>query len=446
MVSRLQIRHLYPVLPLALYAVIVAEPLGDNSFFWHVRAGAVQLASGRVLTRDPFSYMAGGERWRTQSWLVELLYGRLEWMFGSVAWAPLMVAAVTIGTLSLCGLVTYRYVHSTFSTGVWLFVLGWLLVPFGVPRPVVFSYLLLAMLVMVLALDDRARWAVVPIIWVWAGVHGSWVIGLGLVLLMAISRRSVRTATVGVAAAAATLATAHGLGTWGIVMSFARNSTALEYMAEWGTPDFSSIVQAPYLVILVGLIVAAVRGRMTMADLWVVVPFMLLGFSSNRTVPVAALVLIPFAARSVRVSLPLSARRFHVIPWVVLSMALAVAVFMHAKNPFEFDAEMFPSDAAIAAVGSGRFFHDDAVGGYLIYREGPERLVYIDDRVELYGATRFAEFLDARDGDYRTVFERYGMSTALVRSEWPLRMALLKDGWRITYEDSTFSVLAEDGH
>ncbi len=55
-----------------------------------------------------------------------------------------------------------------------------------------------------------------------------------------------------------------------------------------------------------------------------------------------------------------------------------------ARSPFEFDVKRFPSDAAIAAAGPGRFFHDDAVGGYLIYRDGPNRLVYVDDRVELF--------------------------------------------------------------
>ena len=76
---------------------------------------------------------------------------------------------------------------------------------------------------------------------------------------------------------------------------------------------------------------------------------------------------------------------------------------------------------------------------------GPERLVYIDDRVELYGDARFSEYLAAREGDYRKVFDRYGMRAALVRSEWPLRMELLRDGWRITYEDDTFAVLVPDG-
>ncbi len=443
--DRFQVRHLYFVLPLALYAVVAVGPLRDNSFLWHVRAGEVQLSSGRVLTTDPFSYIAGGEAWRTQSWLIELLYSLLESTFGGIGWAAMMVAVVLIGVLGLTGAVTYAQTRSTVSTGVWLLVLGWLLVPFGVPRPVIFSYLFLAMLVLVLSLLGRAEWAVIPIIWLWAGIHGSWIIGIGLVMLVAVSRKSYRTAAVGALAGIAAAATAHGIGAWGIVLVFARSSSALEYMGEWGAPDFGSIVQAPYLIVLVGLLVAAVRGRIAMSDLWIVVPFMLLGFLSERTVPVAALVLLPFAARSVQVSLPRGAQRFHALPWFVLIVTVAVTVTMHARTEFEFDADRFPSDAAIAAAGSGRFFHDDAVGGYLIYRDGPDRLVYIDDRVELYGDARFSEYLAALDGDYRTVFDRYGMRAALVRSEWPLRMELLRDGWRITYEDDAFAVLVPDG-
>ncbi len=439
-------RHLYAVLPLALYAVVVvAGPLRDNSFLWHVRAGSMQLASGRVLTTDPFSYMAVGEPWRTQSWLVELLYGELESIFGGVAWAQTLVVAIALGALGLIGLAVYHRMKSSFSIGFWLFVLGWLLLPFGVPRPVVFSYLLLAMLIVVLALDRRVMWGVIPIIWIWSGVHGSWVLGVGLVALVAIGRRSTRMTVVTAAAAAATVATAHGIGTWGIVLSFARNTSALDYMVEWSPPDFGSVVQAPYLIILVGLIVAAIKGRLTMSDLWVVVPFMLLGFSSNRTVPVAALVLVPFAARSVEVSWPAARdERFHALPWLVLAAAVAMVVIVDVQTAFELDPDRFPSDAALTAAGDGRFFHDDAVGGYLIYREGPERRVYIDDRVELYGATRFGEFIAARDGDYQEVFERYGMTSALVGKDWPLRSQLLRDGWRIAYADGFFEVLVGD--
>jgi hypothetical protein len=265
-------------------------------------------------------------------------------------------------------------------------------------------------------------------------------------MLVAISRRSFRTAAVGTVAAMATAATAHGLGAWVIVYSFARKSSALDYMEEWSTPDFGDIVQAPYLIVIVGLIIAAIKGRVTMSDLWIVVPFMLLGFASQRTVPIAALVLLPLAARSVEVILPASTRKAHPLPWIALSMILMVVLVAHLAPRDEFDTTRVPDNAAIAAAGPGHFFHDDVVGGYLIYRDGPERLVYIDDRAELYGATRLAEFVAARNGDYRALFERFGMTAALVQPEWRLRTELLRDGWHITYEDGLFEVLVPPQH
>ena len=49
-----------------------------------LRAGELQLEIGRVLTTDPFSFTAGGEAWRTQSWLAELGYAWLEDVTGVV--------------------------------------------------------------------------------------------------------------------------------------------------------------------------------------------------------------------------------------------------------------------------------------------------------------------------------------------------------------------------
>ncbi|MEA3503089.1 MAG: hypothetical protein U9R47_09970, partial [Actinomycetota bacterium] len=221
MLVRFQIRHLYPILPLALFAAIAAGPIVDNSFLWHIRAGTEQLASSRVLTTDPFSYTAGGEAWRTQSWLAELLYAYAESVFGGVSWAPVMVAIVGTGVLGITGLAIYRNSLSTITTAVWLIVAVWLLAPFDQPRPVIFSYLLLAILALTLMLGTRAQWAVVPILWVWAGIHGSWMIGLGLVVLEALRRRSPRLGGIAAAALIMTGLTAHGLGTWGTLVAFA---------------------------------------------------------------------------------------------------------------------------------------------------------------------------------------------------------------------------------
>jgi len=440
---RFRIRHLYPVLPIALFTVIASGEIRDNSFLWHVRAGSVQLLSTHVLTTDPFSYMVGGEPWRTQSWLMELAYARAESLFSGLGWVPVMVAIIGVGILGVTGITIYARTGSTISVAMWLIVVVWLLAPFAQPRPVIGSYLLLSLLVLVLSLEERAEWAVIPLLWMWAGIHGSWIIGVGLVVLVSLQRRSARLLAIGGVAAAMTGLTAHGLGTWGTLVSFARNAGALDYLQEWQPPDFGDVAQFPYLLIMAGILIAGVKGKIKTSELWVVLPLLAFGFTSKRAVPVAALVLAPIAARWVTIRLPKTADGKAAIPLAALALVVALTGIVVSTSDHQLSTEVFPSDAAIDAVGDGRFFHDDGVGGYLIYRYGPERQMYIDDRAELYGAEAYAEFRRARDGDYEALFERLGMGAAIVKPTWPLRAILMRDGWLTEYADGDFVVLRD---
>lgn len=460
--GRFQIRHLYPLIALAIYPVVAAGPIGDNSFLWHVRVGAAQWDLGRVLSSDLFSYTRAGEAWRTQSWLAELMYSGLEGATGAVGWAAALVAVAGLAALAMIGITLYGATRSTFTTAIWLFIAVWLAAPFANPRPVILSYLLLAALVLVLRLDgvprssqdrqevrsrsrnpvdDRALWAVVPLMWIWAAVHGSWMIGLGLIVLVAISRRSWRVAAVAGLSAAAVTLTAHGVGTWQIAWQFAQNRDALEFLSEWGRPNFLDIVQAPYLLVLAGVVVAMLRRRISFHDLWVVIPFLLFGLTTERTVFPAAIVVLPYAALAFDVSVPVRAPRRSVIAWVVAILIVAVGVTALLRPVDTFDPARFPSDELLGALETDRFFHDDAVGGYLIYRDWPAQQVYIDDRAELYGARGFAEFRAAKQGIYEDLFARYGMTEAIVKPDWELNAALERDGWLVGYEDEFFVVM-----
>jgi hypothetical protein len=90
----------------------------------------------------------------------------------------------------------------------------------------------------------------------------------------------------------------------------------------------------------------------------------------------------------------------------------------------------------------GPAFHDDAVGGYLIYAEWPERSVYIDDRAELY-QEEFIDFVKARAGNdvWREVFDRYQINQALLKLEDPLVQILEAEGWIESFADDRFVVL-----
>jgi hypothetical protein len=106
--------------------------------------------------------------------------------------------------------------------------------------------------------------------------------------------------------------------------------------------------------------------------------------------------------------------------------------------------ETFPT-AAVTRLGDKPTFHDDRVGGFLIWAEGPDRPVYIDDRAELYG-DRIHEFFQVRTGqiDWKPVFDRDGIEQVLLANTEDLIPELMESGWDTAYRDEYFTVLRND--
>src|SRR5690606_35004676 len=86
---RFTVWHAALLLPWVIASYGFARTFNDNSYLWHVRAGDIQLNQGSVISSDPFSFTKADYPWRTQSWLAELLYSRLDDAWG-LASTPLV--------------------------------------------------------------------------------------------------------------------------------------------------------------------------------------------------------------------------------------------------------------------------------------------------------------------------------------------------------------------
>lgn len=435
---RFSIAHLALIVPWVALVIGAFEPIGDTSFLWHVRAGTVQAEAGSVLTVDPFSFTMNGEPWLTQSWLVELLYGSLE-DFSGLGFVPWMILVVSTLAFIGIGLIAYRYSKSVPAT-VFVLVLSTLaLISFMVPRPVVFSYLL--MVLAIVAWDrPSTRWAVPFVFWIWAAVHASFFIGLAYVGLWILVRREWKALPVAIVAGLATLGTAHGLGVVQFLLTFGENREALEFISEWRRPDLLSPLYLPFLGGLIFIVLGAFRDRIYPRHLWLIVPFALLSLNSVRAIPPAWLGIVPLVALSLsglRVGSRAGLRRRLAAVFAAVVLLLPFLLIDSSGIP----EDQFPV-AASEAMTDDRTFHDDRVGGYLIWSEGPERKIYIDDRAELYG-WRLEEFVKVRNGDtdWKPVFERDGVGQVLVESDWDLIDDLLDAGWERMFEDDAYTVL-----
>ncbi|MFV1980710.1 MAG: hypothetical protein ACC655_06115 [Rhodothermia bacterium] len=426
------------IVPVVALIIDAWAPIVDSSFLWHIRAGELQILSGSVLTTDPFSFTMLGEGWLTQSWLVELVYSFSESFSGLGFVAPMMLV-VTTTTFVCIALIAYRVSNSLTATAFVLILTTLALISFLVPRPVLFSFLLFS--VLVLAWDrPNIRWTVPFIMWVWASAHGSFIIGLAYLGLTWLMNKEWKYTPVLLLTGVVTLFTAHGLGVIQFLLNFAESRDALTYISEWKKPELFSAVFLPFLGGIVFIVIGAFRGRVHPKHLWLIVPFVLLGMSSVRAIPPAWLALTPLVALSLSGLTLGEGRRFGQVSAAVFTVTVLVISFV-VKREGGLREDRFPV-SALSSLDNVPTFHDDRAGGFLIWAEGPERLVYIDDRAELYG-DRLGEFVRLRNGDqdWRPVFERDGIEQVLLLAEEPMIDDLEDAGWRLIYEDQTYVIL-----
>jgi hypothetical protein len=304
---------------------------------------------------------------------------------------------------------------------------------------VVFSYLLFV-LVIIGWESPKTRWSLPFLFWIWASVHGSFFIGLAYIGLRLLSRRDWKSLPVAVASGLFTLLTAHGLAITAILFDFVAARPYLSLLSEWRTPQLLSVVFFPFFVGVVIILFGATKDRVTTRDLILIVPFFAMALTALRSVPPAWFaLLVPIAGSMPMLGKSLPLRFSRVSAGVFAVVVLVVPFFIRSDGGLA-DGR-FPVGAA-AALDESPVFHNDVVGGYLIWAEGPGLQVFIDDRAELF-QERIEEFVDIRSGrePWEPVFEEYGISQALLAAEEPMVDWLSDSGWVSVYSDDHFVVL-----
>nr|PZN36048.1 MAG: hypothetical protein DIU67_01535 [Actinomycetota bacterium] len=438
-VRRIYFPQLALVLPWIRIVLGAFRPIRDNSFLWHVAAGRLQVELGSVLVADPFSFTMAGEAWRTQSWLADVLYAWIEDSVGMAGYAWMLLLAGALAHAGI-GLIVWRVTRNPLPTAVVLLLSFPVLAAVQVPRPVLFTFPLFALTILVWD-DRRLRWALPFVMWLWASVHGSFFLGLVYVGARILARREWRSFIALFVAGLATLLTAHGLGIVEIVLEFLTLREHLAYITEWATPDFLTIEGAPFMIGLVLIVVGAIRGRIGMADLWVFVPFLVLALSASRAIAPAWIALVPLVGAACAWRRDRIGNGFPIPVALCVVVLVLVGPILLAKT-VELDGTRFPLVAAQYLDPDKLTYHDDVAGGYLIYAGTLGDGVFIDDRVELF-RDRIGEFVRLRAGreDWRAVFDRDGIEQALVRKDDPLRELLEEAGWRTYFADSNYAIL-----
>ena len=353
---RYSVAALILLIPWVALVIDAWTPIRDNSFLWHIRAGELQSTVGTVLQQDPFSFTRLGADWLTQSWLAELGYAWGESTFGGLGFVPWMLLAMTTVTFVGIALVSYRRSQSLMTTAIVSLLTVVLMISFLVPRPVLFSFALFAG-VLVSWEASKGRWALPFLFWIWASVHGSFVIGLAYVGLSLIARKEWKWLPTVIVSGLVTLATAHGIGVIQMLIDFEEARDTLALLSEWQRPGLTSPVFIPFLVGLVLVVVGLVSKRLPWSQLWVVIPFAVLGLTSLRAVPPAWLGLVPAVAMALGPLELGTSRRFGAAPAAIFASAVLILPFL-VRGDGELSETRFPI-AAVAELENVKTFHDD---------------------------------------------------------------------------------------
>ena len=376
------------------------SPLFDNSFFTHLATGRLILDSGSIPHADPYSFSAPGVAWTVQSWGASVIYAATEQTVGLVG-IRIIVAACCVALTQLAWRLTSPAVSLVGRLAIVVPVVA-IGSAYWVERPLLFS--LLFLMAVLFALEDRLdpRW-LVPIMWAWVNIHGSFplaILAIGVALvgrLLDRERPTVELRVLGWTALGTALGGILSPIGWRLLVFPAQlleRREAFARTAEWEPPTFTGTAEKMFLiqlVLAVGLVLW--RSRRWRSILPVLV-FGAMSLQASRNIVHASLIMIPAMTAAVAglgtIDGRVRKRALRPVAGALLALCALVAVLGVVQGP-DVDLEDYPVASVTWMREQGmldrqdRVVTRDFVGNYLEERYGPDEVrVFFDDRVDMY--------------------------------------------------------------
>ncbi len=482
---------------LAALVFLVAMSLHDlcsNDVWIHVAAGRQIVETGRVPRTDPFGYGAGqGRPWLDHEWLAQVAFYAAHQAGGVRGLLVLQAGLVVLAALA--GVVAVARRSGLGWAAVVPIPLGLMAYTRFMVRPELFAFLSAGGMLLCLCSFERCRgrgcrvaWlaALALLQWVWANAHPSFPVGVGMAVAFAFGawfKRPVApvpgrpwcdAAWLALAAAicaAATLLTPQGPALWLHPFRQVGASAFMQGVGEWKalwSGDVGGAWRVTFMAV-VGVGLLAFVANMQATD-WpqalVFVGAALLPCASARHVGIAAFLLAPIVVGQV-------ARAQAEFMWrpkprlavaaslaaAALSVALTVfaahnAFYAPQRSPrrfgFGMDALQYPAKAVDFVEGAGLrgpMFNNYDIGGYLMWRLGPKRQVFIDGRNMVYGEECYVRYREALLdlGKWERLLQEHGIEWVILRHlsvdmGGPLRWLWQDRRWALCYYDEVAAV------
>ncbi len=443
----------------------------DPDLWWHIKVGQDILRTHHFPTTDPYSWTVAGQPWIAYEWLGEVALALVNRAGGLLALEIGLLLFSSIIMLSVYGLASMRSGNSKagFVSAVIL-----CLISFGSfsLRPQMFGFLFLVLLLVVLyKFRNGVSWPLwlLPLLFLaWVNIHGSFMIGLGGLVLhlcaglvpfqlgsveaIAWTRKQrLQLESVLLLCIAILAITPYGtrLAVYPFDIAFSQPIN-LANVIEWKPMPFDMVGGKIFL----GLVVIAVALQMLFRFTWRLEEAILaLGGTAMACLHVRfILIFVPFFAPVFATMLakwiPPYKRSIDKYALNAIIMAAAVAGMIYyrptQKSLASEVAKTYPSGALQYLAEhpiSGKLLNTYGYGGYLVKAGIP---TFIDGRGDVFerGGV-FGDYIHLtqfKPGAFG-ILRHYDVSTCLLDRDEPLSTALLESPeWRRVYVDSTSAI------
>lgn len=329
------------------FAAVGAHALVQDS--WMTLVGGRDVAAGWLPHTETLTAIPRGRGWVDQQWLAELgFYG--AWKAGGIR-LVLGLQALTLEAVLAVGVVTARRLGASRRGVAAATLLAFVLAPWALQlRAQTFALLLFTLVFSLLVLDSRAPSArvllVLPLLAVWANVHGSVVLGAGIVVLAALVRvfggrlsraEARRTLVLLAGAPLAVFASPYALDLPHYYALMLLHPPFAAYVVEW-QPTVLGPLTVAFFVVAAALAVLAGRhrGRLTRFEGLALLALFAASLTAERNIVWFALAVLVSAPRLLSevndADTPIGARDRHV-NLAVAGVALVAALALVAAGP-----------------------------------------------------------------------------------------------------------------
>jgi hypothetical protein len=450
----------------------------DGDLGRHITIGNYIIESLTIPRTDIFSHTMTGQTLTPHEWLAQVLLALAHRNLG-LPGVVLLTALIIASTFTIVFYESQaRSKSPVISLGITILAavassLHWL------ARPHVFTFIFLAIWSLLLERVRRGKhvplWAFGLLMLVWANTHGAFIAGfvtwgayLGGELFEAwktrqwSSNRLKSWGMIGLISLAATLLNPAGIHLWGTSIGFVSNHYLVSHTQEYLPPDFHNPGTWPFLLLIAFSIwmLGSKKQPLPVAHSLLLTGWMILGLYSARNIPLFAIIAAPIMSetaadnlansrwKTIEDNLLKTDQSLRGATWIIIGILGAVLLMstpaMRAYN--RFDASVFPVEALNwleQHPQRGNVFNYFPWGGYLLYRQWPETLVFIDGQTDFYGEslTREYEQVISAAQSWKAIMNKYQIEWAIIPSTSNLTNALSENNWEILYQDETATIL-----